>query len=139
MRGAHDHHVVKRVLIADDDAEFLEIVGTALRRLHLDVVTAICGVELLDKLANEGAFDLVITDVAMPWMSGLQVMHSARAAGMKCPVIVMTALRSIEVGKQVTTLGSHVQLLLKPFTTSMAEVAIQRALHFDMSIEHDKA
>jgi DNA-binding NtrC family response regulator len=120
--------VAKRVLIADDDAEFLQIVDTALRHLELEVITAVCGAELLDKLANEGEFDLVITDVAMPWMTGLQVMHSARAAGMQCPVIVMTALRHIDVARQVTNLGAHVQLLLKPFTTNMVEDLIVRAL-----------
>jgi DNA-binding NtrC family response regulator len=131
--------VVKRVLIADDDAEFLQIVETVLRRLELDVVTAICGAELIDKLANEGAFDLVITDVAMPWMTGLQVMHSARAAGMECPVIVMTALRHIDVARQVTNLGGHVQLLLKPFTMTMVEELIVRALGTRAARDHDNA
>jgi DNA-binding NtrC family response regulator len=133
----HAIRLVKRVLIADDDAEFLQIVVTALQRLHLEVVTAICGAELLDKLANEGDFDLVITDVAMPWMTGLQVMHSVRAAGMDCPVIVMTALRNVDVANQVTTLGAHVQLLMKPFTTNVAEEAIRRALRLGTAPVHD--
>jgi CheY-like chemotaxis protein len=39
------------------------------------------GAELIEQLANEGPSILVITDISMPWMSGLQAMHAIRTAG----------------------------------------------------------
>jgi CheY-like chemotaxis protein len=114
----------KRVLVADDDSELLALLARIIQRLGVEVVTAQTGGDLLDRLAEQGPFDLVITDVSMPWMTGLQVMHSARAAGMECPVIVMTALRNHKTAFQVESLGVEVKLLYKPFTVAEMETAV---------------
>jgi CheY-like chemotaxis protein len=107
-----------RVLVADDDREMLEMVSRVIDQLGFEVITACSGADLLEQVAEQGPFDLVVTDVAMPWMSGLQVMHSARTAGMRCPVIVITALRDHRTADQVETLGAEVQRLNKPFSVT---------------------
>jgi CheY-like chemotaxis protein len=107
-----------RVLVADDDPELLAVVADALAFLGLDVVRAQSGAELIEQLAEEGPFDLVVTDVSMPWMNGLQAMHSARTAGLGTSVIVMTALLDSRIPMQVQALGRHAALLRKPFTLS---------------------
>src|SRR6476660_8380457 len=122
-----------RILVADDDPELLQLVVNALLLRGFDVVTATTGGELLEGLAEEGPFSLVVTDVAMPWMTGLQVMHSARSAGMSCPVVVMTALRNHKTSMQVAALGVEVQLLYKPFTIDELDHVVRRALGQDFS------
>lgn len=122
-----------RILVADDDPELLQLVVNALLVRGFEVVTATTGGELLESIAEEGPFSLVVTDVAMPWMTGLQVMHSARSAGMSCPVIVMTAMRSHRTAEQVAALGVEVQLLYKPFTIEDLDLAVHRALGPDLS------
>jgi len=117
-----------RVLVADDDREMLEMVSRVLSHLGLEVVTASSGADLLEKVAEQGSFDLVVTDVAMPWMSGLQVMHSARTAGMRCPVIVITALRNHRTADQVETLGAEVRRLNKPFSVGELEETVRALL-----------
>jgi two-component system response regulator MprA len=107
-----------RVLVADDDPELLAAVADALARLGFDVVRATSGSELIEQLAEEGPFDLVVTDVSMPWMNGLQAMHSARTAGLGTSVIVMTALLDSRIPLQVQALGPHAALLRKPFAVS---------------------
>ena len=82
-----------RVLVADDDPQLLDTVCEVLIRLDADVVRASSGADLIEQLATAGPFNLVVTDIGMPWMSGLQAMRSTRAAGLATPVIVMTALR----------------------------------------------
>jgi CheY-like chemotaxis protein len=106
-----------RVLIADDDPDLLDLVSGIIDHLGLDVVRASTGGELLDRLADQGPYDLIITDVSMPWMTGLQVVHSARVAGVPCPIIVMTALRDLRTTAQVEALGERVVLLHKPFSS----------------------
>ena len=81
-----------RVLVADDDPLLLSTITEALADFGATVATAGSGAELIEQLANEGPFDLVITDISMPWMSGLQVSRSARASGLKRPILFMTAL-----------------------------------------------
>ncbi len=110
-----------RILVADDDPELLDAVAEALADLGADVVSAGSGAELIEKLADEGPFALVVTDIAMPWMSGLQAMATARTAGVGAAVIVMTALRDERIPAQVRALGRRAVLLRKPFDLSDLE------------------
>ena len=104
------------------------MVSRVLGRLGFEVVTASSGSELLEKVGEQGPFDLVVTDVSMPWISGLQVMHSARIAGMQCPVVVITALRDLRTADQVATLGAEVRRLNKPFSVGELEDAVRASL-----------
>ena len=117
-----------RALVADDNANLLEIVTSIIDRFGLDVVTASCGVRLLETLIREGPFDVIVTDVWMPPMTGLRVLQSARAAGLWCPVIIMTALRDIDTDRQVSRLGEDVLLLRKPFSVGELHAALNESL-----------
>jgi CheY-like chemotaxis protein len=113
-----------RVLVADDDPEMLSAVADALARLGCDVARAETGAELIDRLANEGLFDLIVSDISMPWMDGLKTLRSVRTAGLATPVIVMTALKDEQIPAQVQALGSNVILLRKPFELDELEAAV---------------
>jgi len=118
-----------RVLVADDDPEMLELVANiAKRNLGAEVTRVATGHELLDAIAH-GAFDLVITDISMPWMTGLQVMHSARTAGLPVPVVVMTGMENPELSEQVDALGTRARLLHKPFTLQELLAAVGEIAH----------
>jgi CheY-like chemotaxis protein len=120
-----------RVLVADDDPELLETVTEAFTGLGADVVQAANGAQLIEHLADHGPFDLVVTDIAMPWMSGVRAMRAARIAGLGTPMIVMTALREDGIPAQVRALGAT--LLHKPFELAELESAATRLL------EHHRA
>jgi DNA-binding response OmpR family regulator len=117
-----------RVLVADDDRLLLDSVAAALADLGADVVGASNGAELIDQLASRGPFDLVITDVGMPWMSGLTAMRAARTAGLDLSVIVMTGLPDRQIPAQVRSLGPDVVLLRKPFDVSELDAVASRLL-----------
>ena len=124
-----------RALIADDDPEMLELVSSVVEGLGIQVARAANGHELLDLIAHD-RYDFIVTDISMPWMTGVQVMHSARAAGMPCPVLVMTALRDPRVLEQVYSLGEKVLLLLKPFSVDELKAAIDESLrHLDGGLQ----
>lgn len=116
-----------RALVADDDRETLRIVGEAVEELGVTVTRAESGGELIERLAD-GEFDFVVTDVSMPWMTGLQAVHSARAAGLATPIIVITALRDEKVASQVEALGRDAALLYKPFGIDELYAAIDSVL-----------
>ena len=111
------------VLVADDDPQLLDAVADGLTRLGADVVRADSGANLIEQLASAGPFDLVVTDISMPWMSGLQAIRSMRAAGLPTLVIVMTALSDPRISAQVKSLGGNTVLLRKPFQVSELEAA----------------
>jgi CheY-like chemotaxis protein len=122
-----------RVLVADDDPLLLESVADALSSLGAGVIGASSGEELVEQLANEGPFDLVVTDVGMPWMSGLTAIHAARSAGIRMAVIIMTAREDDGIPAQVQALGPDAVFLRKPFglaelgTAAAALLAARRA------------
>jgi CheY-like chemotaxis protein len=110
-----------RVLVADDDPEWLEVVAGALASLGARVTLAESGAELIEHLAADGPFDLVVTDISMPWMTGVRAMHAARTTGLGTPVIVMTALRDPQIPARVAALGHNAALLHKPFALADLE------------------
>jgi CheY-like chemotaxis protein len=119
-----------RALVADDDPEMLEMVsGIVARELGAEVTRAETGGELLEAIANDEPFDFIVTDISMPWMTGLQVMHSARTAGLPIPVVVMTALRDPSIAEQVEALGDRARLLRKPFGFDDLVAALHEVLH----------
>ena len=129
------HHVLAthrmernlRALIADDDPDTLRMVGEAVEELATVVTRVDSGGELLEQLAN-GEYDVVVTDVSMPWMTGLQAVHSARTAGLGTPIVIITALRDEKIARQVAALGHDATLLYKPFGIDELHAAIDSVL-----------
>jgi CheY-like chemotaxis protein len=103
-----------RIVVADDDDEMRALVRMLVRPITGEVRDARSGWELLAVLADEGPFDLVITDVRMPAPSGVHVVTMARAAGLATPFLVITAFPDDAVRRAVD--GQKWALLLgKPF------------------------
>ena len=78
-----------RVLVIDDEPFVRDTLGEILRQQHHDVVVADDGISGLARF-REGAFDLVMTDLAMPGMSGWQVAQAVKAARPQVPVVLVT-------------------------------------------------
>jgi two-component system nitrogen regulation response regulator GlnG len=103
-----------RVVIAEDDDALRAALAKVVSRLPIHVDEAESGGVLAQLLTDDEPIDLLITDVRLPWASGFQIAVSARNAGLRMPIIVVTALADSELGSKVEHLGSAV-LLRKPF------------------------
>jgi CheY-like chemotaxis protein len=113
----------RRVLLAEDDLALMGTISHALAVLGYAVVRAENGAELIEQLAEKGPFDLVVTDVSMPWMDGLNAIRSMRTAGLPTPVIVITALADQDIPARVRALSPAI-LLRKPFELRELEAAL---------------
>ncbi len=123
----------KRVLVADDDPCAREVVAEILRDMGLEVVTADDGGRMLVSIAEQYKagrtpqdVQLVVTDVVMPVMSGIEVLKGLRAAKWKTPVIVMTAFATEDVRDVVGKLGGV--LLVKPVPLDVLETTVRDLL-----------
>lgn len=104
-----------RILLVDDDADTRELYGLILRSHGYEVVDAVDGAQALEHIAARAA-DLVITDVRMPRVDGLEVCRAAKAARPRAlPVLVITALASAHVIELAKESGADV-ILVKPVT-----------------------
>lgn len=107
-----------RILIVDDEENMLLTVQFILESAGYDVVAARSGEEAL-VLARRGAasgerLDLILTDIQMQGVTGLELIDALRAAGIAAPVLVMTGYGNREAALQVKRRGCA-ELLEKPF------------------------
>ncbi|MBI4953036.1 MAG: response regulator [Myxococcales bacterium] len=105
-----------RILVIDDSATILKVVGTILQRNGYDPVTARDGVEGLERLRNGGPVDLVLLDFVMPRMNGYQFCRELRADPVHhaLPVVLMSA-RSDAIRDRFVEQTGAVDALGKPF------------------------
>ena len=121
-----------RVLVAEDDYDMRAMIVAALRADGHSVVEATNGIELLDAIASglvsgkpEEDFDVVLSDVRMPRINGIDVITRLRAANWSVPVIVMTASGDKTFLERMRALG--IRLLEKPFDLDDLRGAIEDA------------
>jgi two-component system response regulator FlrC len=116
-----------RILVADDEPGLREFVSDALELDSHTVVTAKDGREAA-KLLDERGFDLVITDLKMPGMTGLDLLRKVRAEQPEVEVIVMTAHGTVDNAVEAMKLGAF-EYLQKPLSgPDELRLLAQRAL-----------
>jgi DNA-binding response OmpR family regulator len=108
---------MKKILIIDDDSVLRQAVAAALETEGYAVAEAANGREGLNK-ALKGGFDLVVLDVVMPELSGLEVCRKLREAGRQVPVIVCSGKKKKEVDKVLGLELGGDDYLTKPFGTN---------------------
>jgi DNA-binding response OmpR family regulator len=107
---------MKKILIIDDDSVLRQAVAAALETEGYAVAEAANGREGLNK-ALKGGFDLVVLDVVMPELSGLEVCRKLREAGRQVPVIVCSGKKKKELDKVLGLELGGDDYLTKPFGT----------------------
>jgi len=118
-----------RILLVDDEAAIQTLLSYPLRKDGYEVVQASDGAEALERFADEGTFDLVVLDVMMPRLDGLETCRRLRATS-TVPIIMLTA-KAEEIDKVLgLELGAD-DFITKPFSMhefrSRVKAALRRA------------
>jgi DNA-binding response OmpR family regulator len=118
-----------RILLVDDEAAIQTLLSYPLRKDGYEVVQASDGAEALERFADEGTFDLVVLDVMMPRLDGLEACRRLRATS-TVPIIMLTA-KAEEIDKVLgLELGAD-DYITKPFSMhefrSRVKAALRRA------------
>ncbi len=117
--------VKKRILIADDEEGIRESLNLILGDDH-DLSFANDGEETLAKAQSE-SYGAILMDIKMPKLDGLEVLKRLRKAGVKTPVLMLTAYQSVDLAKEAVRLGAC-NYLPKPFERDQIIAAVQDAL-----------
>ena len=116
----------KRILVVDDE----EIVRTSCSRTlapaGFDVRLARNGVEGMNMLKEE-AFDLVLTDLKMPDMDGIEVLRKIKESWPAVEVIIITGYQTVDTAVKAIKLGAF-DYIEKPFTPDALITAVSKAL-----------
>ncbi len=117
----------EKILVADDRREnLLFLADSVLRPEGYDVITAKDGREALDMALAEEP-ELIITDLKMPRMSGLELMAALRKAGTDVPVILTTFYGSEQTAIEAFRLGAK-DYVIKPYDVTQMLESVERAL-----------
>ncbi|OGL64903.1 MAG: hypothetical protein A3J27_13745 [Candidatus Tectomicrobia bacterium RIFCSPLOWO2_12_FULL_69_37] len=101
-----------RILVVDDDLLFQEFVIEEMLRLGHETARAANGREAVEEIRKK-APDLILLDLRMPQVDGIDTLRALRKEEARAPVILLTARRSPEVLAQAEALGA-VEVLFKP-------------------------
>ena len=117
---------VKTVLLVDDDATMLSIVGVHLNQAGISVVTATNGAAGIEMMLSK-APDLLCLDFTMPQMDGFQVADYLHRQGSKIPIFMLTGMQDPQYEKQAARLGIE-QFFTKPLDVENLVRAVTRRL-----------
>jgi EAL domain-containing protein (putative c-di-GMP-specific phosphodiesterase class I) len=115
----------RSVLVVDDDGALARSIQHALKRAGFEVVLAENGTIAVETIMGR-PFDVILTDIQMPGMSGLELLGIVRAYDLDVPVILMTGDPSIETAMEAVSLGA-LQYLPKPTPNEVLVAAVERA------------
>lgn len=112
-----------RILIAEDDAVLADGLSRSLRKAGYAVDCVTTGSEA-DSAVSAQEYDLLILDLGLPGMSGLDVLRRLRARNGRAPVLILTAADSVEQRVRGLDLGAD-DFMAKPFALSELEARIR--------------
>jgi two-component system response regulator PilR (NtrC family) len=117
---------VDKILVVDDERSMRDFLSIMLKKAGYDVTTAIDGDEAV-KILHKDIFDLVITDLKMPKVDGLQVLKTVKELSPDTVVIVITAFASTETTVEAMKEGAY-DYITKPFQNDEMKIRIKKAL-----------
>ena len=123
---------LSRILIVDDEREITEILSDLLS-VNLECETAGSAEEAL-ALVRQGEFRLVISDITMPGMSGLEMVPHLKQISPDTVVIMISGLQTVESAIEAMRLGAF-DYVMKPFDLRQVEAVVKRALeHYELIV-----
>ena len=113
------------ILLVDDDKLVNEFIGETLRRTRHNIVAAFSGEEAKQHL-EQAPFDIVLTDIKMLRVSGMDLLRHVKTYTPETAVIMMTAFGTVQNAVEAMKLGAF-DYLVKPFSPDEIELVISRA------------
>ena len=126
----------ERLLIVDDDQAMRSALYESLSSCGYEVDTAENGADALVKF-KEGQFAVVVTDMRMPKMSGMDVLRGVKRISPKTPVILITAYGTVNTAVEAMKEGAA-EFIMKPFSLDDLEFAVKNVLAASTQIKSEK-
>lgn len=119
--------MAKTILVAEDSASVRKFISLALKMKGFNVVTAVDGMEAIEKLPALDNLDLLITDINMPNIDGISLVKNIRndSAFKNVPIIILTSLSDDKDIKAGMEAGAD-SYLIKPFNTKKIQYEVAK-------------
>ena len=117
---------MEKVLVVDDEQSLRDVLSIMLKRAGYAVTSAMDGEEAIELLHRE-IFDLVITDLRMPKIDGMEVLKAVRSVSPETVVLIITAFATADSAVEAMKQGAY-DYLTKPFQVDEVQLIIRNAL-----------
>lgn len=128
--------ITEKILIVDDESTICDSVKKILSRKGFSVENTLNATDAIEKIKNE-KFDIVITDLMMPQISGMELLELVKKYYPEIDVLVITGYATIESAVQATKLGA-LDYIQKPFTPNELVERVQKAIELRKEKTIDK-
>lgn len=120
-----------KLVVIDDDPDVQDLLVGFFRPKGYDLVTFDDAEEAFKKISAQGDdfCDVILCDLRLPKMSGVELTIKLNEAGISTPLIIMTAHRSAEIALEAIEAGAY-DFVVKPIHFPQLQVSVERALHF---------
>src|SRR5690349_5493729 len=120
---------MKKVLVVDDSPTIRQQIGRALGEAGFEVIEATDGVDGIDKIAGDKAIGIVILDINMPRMNGLEMLEKVKAetSNEGLPVIMLTSEGQKSLIERAKRAGAK-GWIVKPFKTDLLVGAVRKLI-----------
>ena len=125
-----------KILVVDDDDTIRDTLYELLSEEYL-CQTAETAEKAFERLEAD-TYDVVLTDISMPGLSGLELLGHIRQKFPNTPVIMISGIGDEEHAKGLTKLGAF-DFLLKPFTLEAVEKSVQRAIEYGKKLNENSS
>ena len=117
---------IANVLLVDDEVPFVEAMSRRLKKRDVDIAAAFSGAEALDVLEEDSRIEVVILDVKMPGMDGIETLAEIRKKYPLVEVIMLTGHATVETGIEGMKLGAF-DYLMKPCDIDALIIKVKEA------------
>jgi two-component system chemotaxis response regulator CheY len=122
-----ENNIVKKVLVVDDSETIRQQVKQALVAAGCEIVEAVDGVDGLEKLRAIADLDMVLCDVNMPRMNGLDMIAEVQRTGPKIPILMLTTEGQPSLIKRAREAGAK-GWIVKPFKPELLVAAVMKLI-----------
>ena len=127
-----------KILICDDQEMMRDSLASTLAREGHEVTAAVDGAAALQRISSGAKFDLLISDVKMPRMTGIELLAEAKKLRPDMPVIMMTAFATVQTAVEAMKLGAY-DYIQKPFDGDEIKMLVDRTLEHNRLIKENSA
>lgn len=118
----------RRILIVDDEPGLRLSIRQALLADGRRIDTAASGEEAL-RLEAENAYEVIVADLMMPGLSGMDLLRALRRKGARARLILISGYATLDAAERAVALGAF-EFLAKPFMPAEIRAVVERALNF---------
>jgi two-component system NtrC family response regulator len=127
---------METILVVDDEKNYLLVLSAVLEEEGYEVLTTVSGLEALE-IQKSSDLDLVLTDMKMPGMDGIELLEQIKTHDPELPVIMMTAHGTIDKAVEAMQKGAY-SYILKPFDNERLTLYVKKAISLYQVVKENR-